>query len=73
MLGGEQKHKTDNIHITSIAHGDDICLLASSNNKDLELMVRERIAGSMAAGLETGLDKNFLDQHDTLTKRHSER
>ena len=48
----------DNIHLTSIAYADDICLLASSK-KDLELMVKECIDGFLAAGLETGLDKAF--------------
>ena len=50
--------KLDNIHLTSIAYADDICLLASSK-KDLELMVKECIDGFLAAGLETGLDKTF--------------
>ena len=50
--------KMDNTHFTSIAHADDICLLASSK-KDLELMVKECIDGSQAAGLETVLDKTF--------------
>ena len=50
--------KMDNIHLTSTAYADDMCLLASSI-KDLELMVKECIAGFLAAGLETGLDKTF--------------
>ena len=50
--------KMDNIHLKSIAYADDICLLAFSR-KDLELMVKECIGGFLAAGLETGLDKNF--------------
>ena len=50
--------KMDNIHLTSIAYADDICLLASSK-KDLELMVKECIEGFLEAGLETGLDKTF--------------
>ena len=48
----------DNIHLTSIAYADDICLLASSK-KELELVVKECIDGFLAAGLETGLDKTF--------------
>ena len=48
----------DNIHLTSIAYADDICLLASSK-KVLELMVKECIDGFLVAGLETGLDETF--------------
>ena len=48
--------KMDSMYLTSIAYADDIFLLASGQ-KDLELMVKECIAGFFAAGLETGLDK----------------
>ena len=69
MLGGETENrninwKMDNIHFTSIAYADDMCLLASSI-KDLELRVKECIAGFLAACLETGLDKTFW----TITTR----
>ena len=65
--------KMDNIHLTSIAYADDICLLAS-NKKDLELMVKEciDIDGFLAAGLETGLDKTFWTS-TTRSERHFER
>ena len=62
----------DNIHLTSTAYADDMCLLASSI-KDLELKVKECIAGFLAAGLGNGFGQNLLDQHDTLTERHFER
>ena len=61
----------NNIHLTSIAYADNICLLASSK-KDLELMAKECIAGFLAAALETGLDKTFSTS-TTLTKRHFEK
>ena len=58
--------KMDNIHLTSIAYDDAICLLASSK-KDLE---HRWFTGYK---LGNGIGQNLLDQHNTLSGRHSER
>ena len=52
--------KIDNIHLRSIAYADDICLFASSN-EDLELVVKECIAGFLTADLEMVFGQNLLD------------
>ena len=54
------------IYLASIAYANDICLLASNQN-DLQLMVKECIAGYKASGLETGMDKTFWTSTVPLT------
>ena len=63
--------KMDNLHLTSIAYADDICLLVSST-KDLEL-IKECIDRFLARRLGNGIGQNLLDEHNTRTERHSER
>ena len=53
--------KLDNVHLTSIAYADDICLLASSK-KDFELMVKECIEGFFGGRLGNWPGQNFLDE-----------